>query len=102
MTTRRGVCWEHQNVNMAAYRGKEQKDISSSDVDLLLHPELLSQDFLKLILKEVSNKRRLCKNCAYFWLIFNKTGIANYLVKCSVSNDYTFDGGLTALFWCLF
>uniref|UniRef100_A0A3P8V113 Ashwin n=1 Tax=Cynoglossus semilaevis TaxID=244447 RepID=A0A3P8V113_CYNSE len=37
---------------MAASRGKEQKDISSSDVDLLLHPELLSQDFLKLVLKE--------------------------------------------------
>lgn len=38
--------------NMATYSGQNATGIS--DVDLLLHPELLSEDFMQLILREVS------------------------------------------------
>ncbi|XP_055008316.1 ashwin isoform X2 [Boleophthalmus pectinirostris] len=37
---------------MATSTGQDGKASSSSDVDLLLHPELLSQEFIKLILNE--------------------------------------------------
>lgn len=37
---------------MATYSGQNATGIS--DVDLLLHPELLSEDFMQLILREVS------------------------------------------------
>lgn len=40
--------------NMATSTGKDGKTLSISDVDLLLHPELLSQEFMQLILREVS------------------------------------------------
>ncbi|XP_003961841.1 ashwin [Takifugu rubripes] len=39
---------------MATYSGQNATDIS--DVDLLLHPELLSEDFMQLILREKSVK----------------------------------------------
>lgn len=39
---------------MAASTGQAGKSVCISDVDLLLHPELLSQDFMQLILNEVS------------------------------------------------
>ncbi|KAF3843429.1 hypothetical protein F7725_002278 [Dissostichus mawsoni] len=43
---------------MAAYTEKDGKTASSSDVDLLLHPELMSQEFLQLVLcgKNVSTR----------------------------------------------
>lgn len=40
--------------SMATSTGEDRKPCSSSDVDLLLHPELLSQEFMQLILREVS------------------------------------------------
>ncbi|KAK7882435.1 hypothetical protein WMY93_028609 [Mugilogobius chulae] len=40
------------NSNMATSTGLDGKANSSLDVDLLLHPELLSEEFLKLILNE--------------------------------------------------
>lgn len=40
--------------NMATSTGQDRKAASISDVDLLLHPELLSQEFMQLILREVS------------------------------------------------
>ncbi|XP_072300827.1 ashwin isoform X2 [Eucyclogobius newberryi] len=46
------------NSNMASSTGQDGKANSSSDVDLLLHPELLSEEFLKLILKERKVKTR--------------------------------------------
>lgn len=39
---------------MATYSELDAKDGHSSTVDLLLHPELMSQDFMKLVLREVS------------------------------------------------
>lgn len=39
---------------MAASTGQDGKSVCASDVDLLLHPELLSQEFMQLILNEVS------------------------------------------------
>lgn len=39
---------------MAASTGQDGKAVCSSDVDLLLHPELLSEEFMQLILREVS------------------------------------------------
>lgn len=39
-------------ANMAT--GQDGKAGGTSDVDLLLHPELLSQDFMQMILNEVS------------------------------------------------
>lgn len=51
----RGACWEeHQASSMATSTGEDRKLCSTSDVDLLLHPELLSQEFMQLILREVS------------------------------------------------
>ncbi|KAJ4933336.1 hypothetical protein JOQ06_030168 [Pogonophryne albipinna] len=43
---------------MAAYTEQDGKTASSSDVDLLLHPELMSQEFLQLVLcgKNVSTR----------------------------------------------
>ncbi|XP_071775862.1 ashwin [Centroberyx gerrardi] len=37
---------------MASSTGREGKDKSTSDADLLLHPELLSQEFMQLLLSE--------------------------------------------------
>ncbi|KAM3862321.1 ashwin [Diretmus argenteus] len=37
---------------MASSTGRQGKDKSTSDADLLLHPELLSQEFMQLILSE--------------------------------------------------
>ncbi|CAB1456532.1 unnamed protein product [Pleuronectes platessa] len=45
---------------MAASIEHGRKAVGSSDVDLLLHPELLSQDFMQLILTE---KRVSTKDC---------------------------------------
>nr|XP_019956173.1 PREDICTED: ashwin [Paralichthys olivaceus] len=45
---------------MAASTAQDRKAASSSDVDLLLHPELLSQDFMQLILTEKSVSTRDC------------------------------------------
>lgn len=39
---------------MATSTGQNGKAAGTSDADLLLHPELLSQDFMRLILNEVS------------------------------------------------
>lgn len=41
-------------AKMAKSSGQDGKAVSVSDVDLLLHPELLSQEFIQLILSEVS------------------------------------------------
>ncbi|XP_037095502.1 ashwin [Syngnathus acus] len=48
------------NTNMATSCELAGKDIHASDVDILLHPELLSQDFLQLILNE---KKISSKDC---------------------------------------
>lgn len=40
--------------NMAASSGQDEKAVSILDVDFLLHPELLSKEFMQLILREVS------------------------------------------------
>lgn len=64
-----------RKTNMATSTGQNGQSVCASDVDLLLHPELLSQDFMRLILCEVSqcpkrivgnvlhceNKRRILK-----------------------------------------
>lgn len=39
---------------MATSTGQDGQAVGSSNVDLLLHPELLSQDFMQLLLSEVS------------------------------------------------
>lgn len=39
---------------MATYSGQDAAGLSISNVDILLHPELLSEDFMQLILREVS------------------------------------------------
>lgn len=43
-------------VNMAASTEQNGKAACNSDVDHLLHPELLSLDFMQLILSEVSQR----------------------------------------------
>uniref|UniRef100_A0A3Q2PFD0 Ashwin n=1 Tax=Fundulus heteroclitus TaxID=8078 RepID=A0A3Q2PFD0_FUNHE len=47
---------------MAAARGENKQSVSTSDADLLLHPELLSQDFLQLILRERNVGTRGCED----------------------------------------
>ncbi|XP_070832087.1 ashwin isoform X1 [Chaetodon trifascialis] len=47
---------------MATSTGKDGKAVSSSDVDLLLHPELLSQEFMQLILNEKHVSTRDCES----------------------------------------
>ncbi|XP_028249632.1 ashwin [Parambassis ranga] len=47
---------------MATSTVKNGKAVSSSDVDLLLHPELLSQDFMQLIFNEKNVSTRDCGN----------------------------------------
>ncbi|XP_041663209.1 ashwin [Cheilinus undulatus] len=37
---------------MATSTGQDGKAVSASDVDLILHPELLSQEFMQLVLRE--------------------------------------------------
>lgn len=41
---------------MATSTGQDGKASGSSDLDHLLHPELLSMDFMQLILSEVSQR----------------------------------------------
>uniref|UniRef100_A0A3B4TR44 Ashwin n=1 Tax=Seriola dumerili TaxID=41447 RepID=A0A3B4TR44_SERDU len=45
---------------MATSTGQDGKAVCSSNVDLLLHPELLSQDFMQLILSEKNVSTRDC------------------------------------------
>ncbi|XP_018557824.1 ashwin [Lates calcarifer] len=45
---------------MAASTGQDGKAVCSSDVDLLLHPELLSEEFMQLILREKNVSTRDC------------------------------------------
>ncbi|XP_027879717.1 ashwin [Xiphophorus couchianus] len=47
---------------MAASTGQNKESVSTSDADLLLHPELLSQDFMRLILKERNVGTRACED----------------------------------------
>ncbi|XP_014890114.1 ashwin [Poecilia latipinna] len=47
---------------MAAATGQNKQSVSTSDADLLLHPELLSQDFIQLILKERNVSTRACED----------------------------------------
>ncbi|KAM9343509.1 ashwin [Pholidichthys leucotaenia] len=47
---------------MATSMGQNGKSNSTSDADLLLHPELLSQDFMQLILNEKNVSTRDCGN----------------------------------------
>ncbi|CAG05803.1 unnamed protein product, partial [Tetraodon nigroviridis] len=47
---------------MATYSGRDAKDGNPSTVDLLLHPELMSQDFMKLVLREKSVRTRECED----------------------------------------
>lgn len=42
--------------------GQDGKAVSSSDPDLLLHPELLSQEFMQLILRDKHVSTRSCEN----------------------------------------
>uniref|UniRef100_A0A3Q4GAH0 Ashwin n=1 Tax=Neolamprologus brichardi TaxID=32507 RepID=A0A3Q4GAH0_NEOBR len=44
---------------MATSTGQNGKAAGTSDADLLLHPELLSQDFMRLVLNEVSRRDQL-------------------------------------------
>lgn len=52
----RGACRETGSVytSMASYSGQDANGVNISGVDLLLHPELMSQDFMQLVLREVS------------------------------------------------
>ncbi len=45
--------------NMATSIGQDGKACNTSDVDLLLHPELLSKEFMQLLLNEVSQSLTL-------------------------------------------
>ncbi|XP_040913625.1 ashwin [Toxotes jaculatrix] len=45
---------------MAASTGQDGKAVCASDADLLLHPELLSQEFMQLILSEKNVSTRDC------------------------------------------
>ncbi|XP_033472977.1 ashwin [Epinephelus lanceolatus] len=47
---------------MATFTGQDGKAVGTSDVDLLLHPELLSQDFMQLILTEKHVSTRGCES----------------------------------------
>ncbi|XP_068591810.1 ashwin isoform X2 [Cebidichthys violaceus] len=47
---------------MATSTGKDGKAVCSSSVDLLLHPELLSHEFMQLILREKHVSTRECEN----------------------------------------
>ncbi|KAM7407200.1 hypothetical protein PAMA_003094 [Pampus argenteus] len=47
-------------ANMATSSGQDGKAVSTSDVDLLLHPELLSQEFIRLVLSEKKVSTRDC------------------------------------------
>lgn len=52
---------------MAAARDLNKKAVSTSDVDLLLHPELLSRDFMQLVLSEVSQMLEEGANYVFWW-----------------------------------
>ncbi|XP_074551032.1 ashwin [Halichoeres trimaculatus] len=47
---------------MAASMGQDGKAVCSSDPDLLLHPELLSQEYMQLILRDKHVSTRSCEN----------------------------------------
>ncbi|KAM6978780.1 ashwin [Tautogolabrus adspersus] len=47
---------------MATSTGQDGKAVCTSDVDLLLHPELLSRDFMHLILSEKHVSIRSCES----------------------------------------
>ncbi|XP_035533133.1 ashwin isoform X2 [Morone saxatilis] len=47
---------------MATSTGQDGDAVSSCNVDLLLHPELLSQDFMRLILSERNISTRDCQS----------------------------------------
>uniref|UniRef100_A0A3Q3XCR6 Ashwin n=1 Tax=Mola mola TaxID=94237 RepID=A0A3Q3XCR6_MOLML len=47
---------------MATSTGRDGKAAGVSDVDLLLHPELLSQEFMQLILREKNVTTTECEN----------------------------------------
>ncbi|XP_075962857.1 ashwin isoform X1 [Anarhichas minor] len=47
---------------MATSTGKDGKAVCSSGVDLLLHPELLSHEFMQLILREKHVSTRECES----------------------------------------
>uniref|UniRef100_UPI0037E78149 ashwin n=1 Tax=Semicossyphus pulcher TaxID=241346 RepID=UPI0037E78149 len=47
---------------MATSTGKDGKAVGTSDVDLLLHPELLSQEFMRIILSEKHVSNRHCES----------------------------------------
>ncbi|XP_040003574.1 ashwin isoform X2 [Xiphias gladius] len=47
---------------MATSTGQDGKAVCTSDVDLLLHPELLSQEFMQVILSEKNVSTRDCGN----------------------------------------
>lgn len=47
---------------MATSTGRDRETVGTSDVDVLLHPELLSQDFIRLILSEKNVRTRGCEN----------------------------------------
>ncbi|XP_054471664.1 ashwin isoform X2 [Anoplopoma fimbria] len=47
---------------MATSTGQDGNTVSTSDVDLLLHPELLSHEFLQLILREKHVSTRDCES----------------------------------------
>ncbi|KAK5598896.1 hypothetical protein CRENBAI_002230 [Crenichthys baileyi] len=47
---------------MAAATGQNKKSVSASDADLLLHPELLSQDFMQQILRQRNVGTRGCED----------------------------------------
>ncbi|XP_034549774.1 ashwin [Notolabrus celidotus] len=47
---------------MAASTAQDGKTVCSSNVDLLLHPELLSQEFMQLVLREKHVSTRDCES----------------------------------------
>ncbi|XP_026000952.1 ashwin [Astatotilapia calliptera] len=49
-----------RKANMATSTGQNGKAAGTSDADLLLHPELLSQDFMRLVLNEKNVSTRDC------------------------------------------
>lgn len=50
---------------MAASTELDKKSVFTSDVDILLHPELLSQDFMHLVLSEVSQMLEERAKCVF-------------------------------------
>jgi hypothetical protein len=64
VTTSRRGCWgERAKMARSTSMGREGKDTSqdrgASNADLLLHPELLSHEFIQLVLNEVRDESGL-------------------------------------------